>query len=94
MSLLGQKLPRRSQIGMSALPPKADIDRDVRNVRFGPQADILDPLNRVASVDNLICSHQHCWRYCQPECFQSLFVDHETEMGWLLEWEIGGVCAF
>jgi hypothetical protein len=25
------------------------------------------PLNRVASVDDLICSHQHCCRYCQPE---------------------------
>src|ERR1700730_9633886 len=27
------------------------------------------PLNRVASVDDFICSHQHCCRYFQPESF-------------------------
>src|SRR5215468_2880122 len=47
--------------------------------------------NRVASVDDLICSHQYCCRYCQTECFQGLLVNHKAEAGWLLEWEIGGV---
>src|SRR5262249_60663444 len=43
-----------------------------------------------ASVDDVICSHQHCWRYCQTECFHRLLVNDETEAGWLLEWQIGG----
>jgi hypothetical protein len=30
----------------------------------------------------------------KPERFHSHFVDHETEAGWLLEWQIGGVRAF
>ena len=46
--------------------------------------------NRVASVDDLICSHLYCCRYCQTECFQGLLVNHKTEAGRLLEWEIGG----
>ena len=48
-----------------------------------------DWAKRAVSFDNLICSHQDCSRYCQTKCFQSLFVDHETEAGGLLEWEIG-----
>jgi hypothetical protein len=42
-------------------------------------------------LDDLICSHQHCWRYRQADCFQRLFVNDEAEAGWLLEWQIGGV---
>ena len=37
------------------------------------QTDILDPLNRVASVDDLICSHHHCCRYCQPRVIPKSF---------------------
>jgi hypothetical protein len=40
MSALGQKRTWRSEIAMSALPPKADIPRRDRNVRFGPNSDI------------------------------------------------------
>ena len=43
-----------------------------------------------ASVDDLICSHQHCWRYCQTECFHRLLINDETEAGWLFEWQIAG----
>ena len=41
-------------------------------------------------VDHLIGSHQHCARYCQAEGFQGLFINGETEAGWLLEGQIGG----
>jgi hypothetical protein len=41
-------------------------------------------------LDDLICSHQHCWRYRQAECFQRPFVNDVAEAGWLLEWQIGG----
>ena len=33
MSALGQKLPRRLMQVVSALPPRADVDCDCRNVR-------------------------------------------------------------
>jgi hypothetical protein len=41
MSALGQKQTSRSEIAMSALPPKADIAECDRHVRFVPKADIL-----------------------------------------------------
>ena len=40
MSALGQKRTLRSARGMSALPPKADIGTQPRDVRFVPKADI------------------------------------------------------
>jgi hypothetical protein len=39
MSALGQKQTSGQECSMSALPPIADIDRLLRNVRFVPQAD-------------------------------------------------------
>jgi hypothetical protein len=40
MSALGQKQTSRLVGGMSALPPKADIETQSRDVRFVPEADI------------------------------------------------------
>jgi hypothetical protein len=37
---VGQKRTLVTPKGMSALPPKADIPRDRRDVRFVPKADI------------------------------------------------------
>ena len=39
MSALGQKRTWRVEFAMSALPPKADIGTQPRNVRFVPKAD-------------------------------------------------------
>jgi hypothetical protein len=41
MPALGQKQTFRSAIGMSALPPKADMCGAARDVRFGPIADFV-----------------------------------------------------
>jgi hypothetical protein len=41
MSALGQKQTLIRLLYMSALPPKADIGTQSRNVRFVPKADIL-----------------------------------------------------
>ena len=41
MSALGQKQTLQSVRPMSALPPKADIETQSRDVRFVPKADIL-----------------------------------------------------
>jgi hypothetical protein len=40
MSALGHKQTSRSQITMSAIPPKADIRLPFDDVRYGPEADI------------------------------------------------------
>ena len=40
MSALGQKQTSRAVKRMSALPPKADIGTQPRDVRFVPEADI------------------------------------------------------
>ena len=40
MSALGQKLTSPAYLAMSALPPKADIERHVWRVCFVPKADI------------------------------------------------------
>jgi hypothetical protein len=40
MSALGQKQTWAHDWIMSALPPKADMDRHARDVRFVPKADI------------------------------------------------------
>src|SRR6516165_2409197 len=41
MSALGQKQTFNDGCPMSALPPKADIETQPRNVRFVPKADIV-----------------------------------------------------
>src|SRR5215472_16164145 len=41
MSALGQKRTLQSMEPMSALPPKADIETQSRDVRFVPEADIV-----------------------------------------------------
>src|SRR6516225_11433296 len=43
MSALGQKQTSEHVRVMSALPPKADIGTQSRNVRFVPKADIVPP---------------------------------------------------
>jgi hypothetical protein len=53
MSALGQKRTSRSEIAMSALPSKADIERRLLHVRFGPIADISQTL-----FDHLIGARQ------------------------------------
>jgi hypothetical protein len=44
MSALDQKQTFRNAIDMSALLPKADICGAARDVRFGPKADIAQPI--------------------------------------------------
>jgi hypothetical protein len=54
MSALGQKRTSRRVRVMSALPPKADIEREFSYVRFGPIADISQTL-----FDHLVGARQH-----------------------------------
>ena len=56
MSEAGQKQTSRPEIWMSALPPKADIDRRSPDVRFVPEADIAlsDDFSSAARPDVLV----------------------------------------
>jgi hypothetical protein len=45
---MGQKRTFGEDETMSALPPKADMDQDGRDVRFGPKADIYNAVIRSA----------------------------------------------
>ena len=66
-SLLGRSVPEFRNSSMSALPPKADIGTQSRNVRFVPKADkvqrskqrLFDHLvgaGRLASEDRSVCA--------------------------------------
>jgi len=52
MSASGQKQTFRHLKTMSALPPKADIGTQSRNVRFVPKADICGAANRAYSINS------------------------------------------
>ena len=53
MSALGQKLPRLTQSGVSALPPKAAAEITDWRVRFVPEADSCTAA-KTNSIDHLI----------------------------------------
>jgi hypothetical protein len=50
MSALGQKQTLRSEIAMSALPPKADIAEREEHVRFAPLTDISTLIGRPPKI--------------------------------------------
>ena len=66
MSALGQKRTSEVVQSMSALPPKADIGTQSRNVCFVPKADI-----RIL-FEQLIGALLEKWRYVETERFGSL----------------------
>ena len=55
MSALGQKQTFAVQEGMSALPPKADIDGQSFDVRFVPIADMITPYGLHNHADHSAC---------------------------------------
>src|SRR5215469_18687748 len=60
MSALGQKQTSRHLQPMSALPPKADIAKSDRHVRFVPKADI-NPVSVNDIFSSLVLwSHHNC----------------------------------
>src|SRR5215468_2044323 len=73
---------------MSALPPKADIERRSRDVRFVPKADIGFLFDHVVGLRK-----QRLWdRYA--ERLSRLEIDHQLVLGWRLHGKIGGLLAF
>jgi hypothetical protein len=66
MSALGQKRTFRSAIGMSALPPKADMCDATRDVRYGPRADIRTAADN-SLFDDIIGKRNQRWRHAKSE---------------------------
>jgi hypothetical protein len=72
---------------MSALPLKADIAQDDRDVRFVPKADIG------ASLNNFVCAREHRGRNCEAERLSSLEIDYQLVLDRSLYWKVGRLLA-
>jgi hypothetical protein len=68
MSALGQKQTFPNVRAMSALPPKADIQRHDWNVRFVPKADITHCSNFLLLFDLPVGAANQRKRYARAEC--------------------------
>src|SRR5215472_18522485 len=77
---------------MSALPPKADIGTQSRNVRFVPKADICSAAKE-RLFDHFVGDGEHAWRNGETECLRGFQVDHQIELSRLHHRQIGGLLA-
>jgi hypothetical protein len=68
---------------MSALPPKADIDRRLWNVRFVPIAAIC-------SFDYLVGAGEQGYRHGNPERLDGLKIDDQLDFRDLLHRQVSG----
>jgi hypothetical protein len=66
---------------MSALPPKADIHRRERDVRFVPKADI-----RTSLFDHLVGAGEQRGRNCEAKRLGGFEVDHQLVLRRRLYW--------
>ena len=80
MSALGQKQTYAVHQPLSALPPKADICSALAHVRFGPKADIRQPL-----FDHLVGALLEIQWYVEAQRLRGLHIDHQLELGQLLD---------
>ena len=71
---------------MSALPPKADIGTQSRNVRFVPKADKVRR-SKMALFDHLVGADEQRRRHGDPERFSRLKIDNYVEFGRPLNWK-------
>src|SRR5262249_57229717 len=74
---------------MSALPPKADIERRDGHVRFVPKADIRTAATRIL-FDHLVCAEHEPGRNLMTDRLRSLEIDDQLELSWLFDGQIGG----
>src|SRR5215470_11024175 len=78
---------------MSALPPKADIGTQPRDVCFVPKADKVHR-SKITLLDHLVSGDEQSLRHRDAERLRSLEINHQVEFRRLLDWEIGWLSAF
>ena len=93
MSALGHKRTSRAVQPMSALPPKADMVRYDRDVRFVPKADICGAA-KFRLFDHLVGAGEQSWWNVDAHFSRSLRIDDQFELGRLLNRQIRWFCAF
>jgi hypothetical protein len=90
---LGQQRTWRDQITMSALPPKADIRRQLVDVRFGPEADSCTAA-KGGLFDHLVGGNEQRARHSQAKSGGCLLIDLKLEFDRLLDRQITRISAF
>jgi hypothetical protein len=84
MSALGQKQTSEHDWIMSALPPKADIGTQPRNVCFVPKADKVH-CSKITLLDHLVSGDEQSLRHRDAERFGRFEIDEQLEFGRLLD---------
>ena len=73
---------------MSALPPKADIGTQSRDVRFVPKADICSAAN-FSLFDHLVGGGEQGLRHGETKRFGRFEIDHQLVLSWRLHRQVG-----
>jgi hypothetical protein len=78
---------------MSALPPKADISRTSRHVRFVPKPDERQRSKKVLLFDHLVSQREQLIRYFESKTLCGLLINDEIEFRGLHDGQITWLCA-
>jgi hypothetical protein len=84
---LGEKRTSEYVRNMSALPPKADMVRHDRDVRYVPKADITHLL------DYLVGAGKHGRRNCEAQFLCGFKIDRQLVLGRRLHWKVTRLLA-
>jgi hypothetical protein len=89
---LGQTRTRRPRNATSAIPPKADSSRTSPEVRFVPTRDSCTAAYRTL-FDHLVGLGEQRGRHGEAEAVSSLHIDHQLELGRLLDRQVRRLCT-
>src|SRR5262249_53110455 len=92
MSALGQKQTSEDDRIMSALPPKADIETQSRDVRLC-QKRTFCTAERTSLFDHLVGASYQRRRHGKAKCLRGLEIDYQLEFGGLNYRQVGRLFA-